>query len=320
MYYRFHPFIYCIKIADYNDETVFIKIPFSKVLSESRKLLFLIPIIILMIYSGLRLPSLYNSLIMRAYNLKLFTKTEDNFIVLREAKYVKDRREKLGSYKATITGLILGNFSAWSLLFLFSSTVNYYTVILFLGCMFIYWTTVIINTLIVPYFPIYESIKKKAPEISLSSGDYCGGLNDYLKMQLYTFAYNELFLYSVFSILYIFNATWWVYIIFFFLTIKRCNHAGAAMIMSIMSITSFYKKKRELLNDLHQSDSDDTIDKIEMLKKVRLIRLPVKIKTLCVTIIIPFCVYVLANNTSEIIEFLGKLSSIIKGLINTLAL
>lgn len=97
----FKPMILCIigfilsyialKIADYNDETVFIKIPFSKVLSESRKLLFLIPIIILMIYSGLRLPSLYNSLIMRAYNLKLFTKIEDNFIVLREAKYVKDR-------------------------------------------------------------------------------------------------------------------------------------------------------------------------------------------------------------------------------------
>ena len=325
----FKPMILCIigfilayialRIADYNEDTLFIEIPFSKVISESRKLIFQVPIVIIMIYTGLRLPSLYNSLIMRAYNLKLFTKADDNFIVLREAMYVKDRGRKLDSYKASVAGIILGNVSKWAILFILFSTVNYYTVILFLGCMCIFETIVIINTLIVPYFPIYESIKKKVPEISLSFGDYCGGLKDYLKMQLYTFTYNELFLYVGLSILHIFDAAWWIYVIFFFITINRCNHAGAAMIMSIKSITSFYKQKRKLLNDLKNSDTEDTIDKIERLKKVRLLRLPGIITTLCVTIIIPLCVSISANNISKISEYLGELFDDAKSIFNILA-
>ena len=91
------------------------------------------------------------------------------------------------------------------------------------------------------------------------------------------------------------------------------------MIMSIKSITSFYKQKRKLLNDLKNSDTEDTIDKIERLKKVRLLRLPGIITTLCVTIIIPLCVSISANNISKISEYLGELFDDAKSIINILA-
>lgn len=295
-----------LRFSSNYDNVRFIGICFPDILFAGRGLICLVPLILLMVYSGLKIPESYNGLIMRAYNLKLFDEVQDNVDVLKEVEYVKSRNQKLGSYKATLFGAVLGQTCIWLIIFLYFSTINYYTILLFVGLFFIRLSIELIYPIIAPYFPIYEKIKKKRPAISFSHGDSCGGLRDYLKMQLYVFMYNELYICIALSLLNIFTAPWYIYCLFLFFLLKRANQAGWAFIMSLISIVHFYKEKRVLINELRNTDSEYTIDRIENLKRVKLFRLPEILKSVFMVFVIPLCVSILANNTSLMLSFFDK--------------
>ena len=66
-------------------------------------------LLMLVLWSGIRLASFYNYFAHRVYNLSLFENVVGNINMLSQIKYVKDRNKKVGSYKCTVwSGLIGG--------------------------------------------------------------------------------------------------------------------------------------------------------------------------------------------------------------------
>ena len=297
----------------------FLGFSYQDVVSIGWNIIFMSLLILLMIYSGLKIPRSYNKLINRAYSLNLFDNPEDNIDVLKEAEYVKKRFYKLSSYKASLIGLITGLLFLSVIDFMRSSTININTIFLFAGILSIAVSSILIYPILVTYFPIYESIKKKMPIISFTHGDLQGGLHDYLIMQRYVFLYNEVFIYIVITILNIFTCPWWLYCFFAILLLIRANHGGWAIIMSIRIIVNFYKKKRMLIERYRNTDQEDAIEKIEKLKRIKLFRIPNFIQTLFLIIIIPFGISVLANNVTIVTTFFEELLSVLKEFIKVVS-
>lgn len=291
---------------EYHNEK-FLGFSYQDIVSNGWSIIFVSVLILLMIYSGLKIPRSYNNLIDRAYNLNLFDNPQDNIDVLSETNYVKNRFLKLGSFKASLWGLITGQVFISVIGFMRSSTININTILLFAGFLSIALSLMLIYPILVTYFPIYESIKKKMPIISFTHGDLQGGLHDYLRMQRYVFLYNEVFVCIVITILNIFICPWWLYCIFAFLLLNRANHGGWAMIMSLRSIVNFYKKKRMLIKKYRNIDNEDAIEKIDKLKRIKLFRIPNFIRALFMVIIIPFSISVIANNMTKVTTFFDGL-------------
>lgn len=300
------------KVATGYDNVRFLDYEFKEVISVGRRIIWLGALVLLMIYSGLKIPKLYNALIVRAYSLKLFDNVQDNVGVLKEVEYVKKSNLKLGSYKASILGIALGSVCVMTISFIQSSTVNSYTILLFIGIVCIVLPIMLIYPMIVTYFPVYESMKKILPVISFTHGDFCGGLHDYLKMQRYVWIYNELFIAIVVTTLNLFSVPWWGYCIFGLLLIKRANHAGWAFGMSLRCMCRFYKKKRVLISELRKTDNPDTIDQIENVKKITLFRLPIIVKTILGAFIGPLCISLLANNISDVTQLFEQFQYYLK--------
>lgn len=295
------------KVATNYDTVQFIKISFAYIIQMGSELVSLSLLYILYIYAGLKIPSLYAPLIRRAYELKLFDSPSDNLDVLIQAKYVKERNGKLASYKATLLGIYIAWLIAFFIIYLIYSSINYYTFLLFLGCACIVISYNLIAPLIVPYFPIYNSIKKKTPQILLQHGDMAGGLRDYLKLQFFTFLFNELFVILCYLIITIFETSIWINLIMIYACGRRLNHAAYSVLMSYKGIKSFYRQKGKLRQELEQSDACDTILKLDQLKKVKLIKLPDFIRGILLTIVIPLFISVAANNIDIVKNFFSNI-------------
>ncbi|MGN0214205.1 MAG: hypothetical protein ACI4AH_05285 [Muribaculaceae bacterium] len=310
-------YLACRLATNYN-EMFFLNIPFADIIQIGRRLICYTPLILLMIYAGLKLPSLYMPLIKRAYDLKLFANPEDNMLLLNEANFVKKRKDRLGSYHASL-GYQIGFCVLFFFLFCLLSSINYFTIFLFVGCICIFASFNLIYPLIVPYFPIYNCIKHKLPLIILQHGDMTGGMQDYLKLQFYTFLFNELYIILLLVVLKSFCFAWWAYFLLFILLLCRANHAGIALIMSFRIIIEFHKQKSKAIRNLQKSYDPDTIVKLVELKKIKLFRLPEYIKFFTSAIIVPFIISVAANNINYIKEICLSIIHCLLGCFNYLS-
>jgi hypothetical protein len=118
-----------------------------------------------------------------------------------------------------------------------------------LSLVFLYNKTVL-------YFPVLEGLKRKQPRIDLNNSDHQGGLGKYYDFLWRTFFYNEGLVVIILTI-FKFNLTWWIYIPFIFILIKRCNHAGWSIVAYITSLVRFTKVKKKAKEQLFVSDDTD---------------------------------------------------------------
>ncbi len=246
----------------------------------------------LFLFLGVLIPTHYNYIVERCYNMTLFKDVNDNAHVVNQVRFVKDRKKRSGSYYASILGSTLGTtvLTFWTLLG-HGSPITWSAVLLCLAIILSVSPLLYSYSEMVLFYPVIDSIKRKQVAIDLYNADHRGGLKRYHRFLYLTFLYNEglvFVLMTVYSMLPV--SRWWV-ILLLILILPRLNHAGWAFWRWIRSIIDFYcewnveRKRLEILGG-----SVENMGKMELLKKVHPIGLFPFVLYLAGAILIPYLV------------------------------
>lgn len=224
----------------------------------------------LFIIIGMMIPSHYNYLIDRSYNLSLFKRVEDNADLVNQVKYVKERKGRAGSYYATLLGSSIGTTAAlfWALLGK-GTVITSHAVLLCCAVALSVVPLVFAFSEMALFYPVIESLKRRRISIDLYNADHRGGLKRYHRLLYLTILYNEgiaAVLIALFKVLAIPKG--WI-VLLILLLLPRFNHAGWAIFGWIRSIVDFYRAKNEEKSRLVvQEGSLENMGKAELLKKV----------------------------------------------------
>ena len=244
------------------------------------------------VFLGLLIPSQYNFFIERSYNLTLCNDVKDNADVVNQAKFVKERRLRSGSYYATILGSVLGLslFLFWALLG-HGSPVTYQTIFLSLAVVLVVTPLVYAYNEMALFYPLVEAVKRKRVAIDLYNADHRGGLKKYHWFLYLTFLYNEglaVVLMAVFALLPI--SKWWI-ILMILMLLPRLNHAGWALIGWGRSIVDYNREMAAEKTRLTSMEgSAENMNKMVLLKKTYPIGIIPIILFLVGTFLIPYVV------------------------------
>lgn len=257
-------------------------------------------LLMLVLWSGIRLASFYNYFAQRAYNLSLFENVDGNINMLSQIKYVKDRNLKAGSYKCSVFGCLIG----------FSSLVvyNYFSNSSFHICSFAFMLSGVmmvasllyVYNMTVLYFPVFEALKQQKLKIDLYNPDHNGGLAKIHNFLFKTFVYNEGLILIVLCLCFKF-VNWWVGFIVSLLFFNRVNHARWSAKLYISSLKAFYRAKKVEREKLLLQNDDKAFDNIEKLDKLYGVKVLRYVWNIALIVVIPY----LINNADDIIKWIG---------------
>lgn len=255
---------------------------------------------------GMMIPSQYNYLIERSYNLTLFKRLEENVDLVNQVKYVKERKGRAGSYYATLQGSSLGIIAVIFFVLLGKGTViSSYAVILCCAVIMSIIPLLFSFSEMALFYPVIESLKRKRVSIDLYNADHRGGLKRYHRLIYLTILYNEgiaIILISLFKALTIPRG--WVFLLILLL-FPRLNHAGWAIFGLIRSIVDFYLTKNEERSRLIvQEGTVDNMGQSELLNKIY----PIGFIPLVLWIVLYVLVPYIVNNLprwNELLVWLG---------------
>lgn len=253
-----------------------------------KNLVGIVLVVILMISIGLFIPSTYNSLIKRSYDLTLFSEVKDNFELLNQALYVKERNDK-GSYYATIIGIMMGIFILESIAYFSFSTVSWQSAIFGIGLFMMIASVLLIHNTMVLYSPLMECMKRRKVKILLYNPDSQGGIKVYHRFLYRTFIYNEGIVICLLE-LYVKVQNMWLLIFLLFPFLMRANHAGRSLFLYIKSIRMLNKAKAEEKEKLSLLNGVDSMNKSEKLSKVHAIGLFSTLQYVIAIVILPYMI------------------------------
>lgn len=263
-------------------------------------------VLTLVILLGIMIPSQYNFFVERCYNLTLYKDVKDNADVVNQVKFVKERKVRAGSYYATILGTFFGTSTLifWTLLG-HGSPVTWLSVLFCIAVVLSVVPLVFSYNEMALFYPVIESLKRKRVAIDLFNADHRGGLKHYHRFLYLTFLYSEglaVVLMTVYAMLPV--SRWWV-LLLILLILPRLNHAGWAIVGWVKSIKDFYKEKNAEQEKLEiQDGSAESMNKMELLKKVHPIGIIPFVLYLSSTILIPYMVNQLPK-VSELLKVIG---------------
>lgn len=218
---------------------------------------------------GLMIPSKYNHFVGRCYNLTMYKNVEDNVKLVNQIRYVKDRKERAGSYYASLHGSTVG-----SVICIFFGLLSGGTVISWQSVLFCIAVSLSITPLVYSlaemslFYPVIEATKRKRVEIDLYNADHRGGLKHYHRYLYLVLLYSEgivMALGGLILALPISNA-WLIMLTVLFW--NRFVHAGWSTSNWIRTIIDFHKKKRiEKVRIMIDAGSLENMAKIEWLNK-----------------------------------------------------
>lgn len=257
-------------------------------------------LLMLVLWSGIRLASFYNYFAQRAYNLSLFENVTGNINMLSQIKYVKDRNLKAGSYKCSVLGGLIGI----SLLVVY----NYFSNSSFHICSFAFMLSGVmmvasllyVYNMTVLYFPVFEALKQQKLKIELYNPDHNGGLAKIHNFLFKTFVYNEGLILIVLWLCFKF-ANGWVWFIVSLLFIMRVNHARWSAKLYISSLKTFYRAKKVEREKLLLQNDDKAFDNIEKLDKLYGVKVLKYVWNIALIVVLPY----LINNADDIIKWIG---------------
>lgn len=257
-------------------------------------------LLMLVLWSGIRLASFYNYFAQRAYNLSLFENVTGNINMLSQIKYVKDRNLKASSYKCSVLGGLIGI----SLLVVF----NYFSNSSFHICSFAFVLSGVmmvasllyVYNMTVLYFPVFEALKQQKLKIDLYNPDHNGGLAKIHNFLFKTFVYNEGLILIVLWLCFKF-ANGWVWFIVSLLFIMRVNHARWSAKLYISSLKAFYRAKKVEREKLLLQNDDKAFDNIEKLDKLYGVKVLKYVWNIALIVVLPY----LINNADDIIKWIG---------------
>lgn len=255
---------------------------------------------------GLLVPSQYNYFVERCYNLTMYKGVEDNVRLVNQIRYVKDRKERAGSYYATLQGSSLGSVACTFIVLLSGGTVISWQSILLCVAVSLSITPLVFSFAEMSlYYPVIEATKRKRIEVDLYNADHRGGLKLYHRYLYLVLLYSEGIV-SVLSGLIIalpISNAWLILLTILFW--NRYVHAGWATINWIRTIIDFHKKKTEEKERLMiDAGSLDNMAKIEWLKKTHATGvIPVVLGVLSM-VLIPYLVAQIPD-LSKLLELIG---------------
>lgn len=258
------------------------------------------------IFLGVLIPSQYNFFVERCYNMTLYKDVEDNADVVNQVRFIKERKERSGSYYATILGSTLGAtlLVFWTLLG-HGSPITWFAILLCVAIVMTVMPILFSYCEMVLFYPVVEALKRKRIAIDLYNADHRGGLKRYHRFLYLTILYNEglaVILMKGYAMLPV--SRWWV-ILLIILILPRFNHAGWAIIGWVRSIIDFYREKNAEQERLEiQGGTAESMSKMELLKKVYPVGVIPFILYLAGAIVIPYIVNQLPKLT-DLWEGLG---------------
>ena len=116
-------------------------------------------LLMLVLWSGIRLASFYNYFARRAYNLSLFENVDGNINMLSQIKYVKDRNLKAGSYKYSVLGGLIGVGSLVVCNYFSNSSFHICSFAFMLSGVMMVASLLYIYNMTILYFPVFEALK-----------------------------------------------------------------------------------------------------------------------------------------------------------------
>ena len=260
----------------------------------------------LFIILGMMIPSQYNYLIERSYNLTLFKRMEDNVDLVNQVKYVKERKGRAGSYYVTLLGSSFGSTAAlfWALLGKGTVFTSHAILLCCIVAMSVVPLVFAFSEMAL-FYPVIDSLKRKRVSIDLYNADHRGGLKRYHRLLYLTIFYNEgiaAVLIVLFKVLAIPKG--WI-VILILLLLPRFNHAGWALFGWICSIVDFSRAKNEEKSRLVvQEGSVEYLEKAELLKKIHPLGLIPLAFAIATYIIVPYIINQLPR-CHEMLAWLG---------------
>ena len=260
----------------------------------------------IMLVFGLMIPSLFNHFVERCYNLTMYKGIEDNVKLVNQIRYVKDRKERAGSYYATIQGSTLGSITCIFVGLLSGGTVFSWQSVLLCVAVSLSITPLVYSLAEMSlYYPVIEATKRKRVEIDLYNADHCGGLKHYHRYLYLVLLYSEgivTVLGGLIIVLPISNA--WLVLLFVLLW-NRFNHAGWAILNWIRTIIDFHARKAEEKDRLMiDAGSLENIARMNWLKRTHATGvIPVALGVLSI-VLIPYLVAQIPD-LFKILELIG---------------
>ena len=263
-------------------------------------------LLMLVLWSGIRLASFYNYFARRAYNLSLFENVDGNINMLSQIKYVKDRNLKAGSYKYSVLGSLIGISSLVVYNYFSNSSFHICSFAFMLSGVMMVASLLYVYNMTVLYFPVFEVLKHQKLKIDLYNPDHNGGLAKIHKFLFKTFVYNEGLILIVLWLCFKF-ANGWVWFIISLLFIMRVNHARWSAKLYISSLKAFYRAKKVEREKLLLQNDDKAFDNVEKLDKLYGVKVLRYVWNIALIVVLPY----LINNADDIIKWIGIQISII---------
>lgn len=256
-------------------------------------------LLMLVLWSGIRLASFYNYFANRAYNLSLFENVAGNINMLSQIKYVKDRNLKAGSYKCSVLGGLIGVGALVVYNYFSSSSFHICSFAFMLSGVMVVASLLYIYNMTVLYFPVFEALKHYKLKIDLYNPDHNGGLAKIHNFLFKTFVYNEglilIFIWFCFKF-----SNGWFWLVVSLLLIMRINHARWSAKLYVSSLKSFYKAKKVEREKLLLQNDDKAFDKVEKLDKLYGIKALKYIWNISLIVVLPY----LINNADGILRWI----------------
>ena len=257
-------------------------------------------LLMLVLWSGIRLASFYNYFAQRAYNLSLFENVAGNINMLSQIKYVKDRNLKAGSYKWSVWGGLIGVGLLVVYNYFSNSSFHICSFAFMLSGVMVVASLLYVYNMIVLYFPVFEALKQQKLKIDLYNPDHNGGLTKIHNFLFKTFVYNEGLILIVLLLCFKF-ANGWVWFVVSLLFIKRINHARWSAKLYISSLKAFYKAKKIEREKLLLQNDDKAFDNVEKLDKLYGVKVLKYVWNIALIVVLPY----LINNADGIIKWIG---------------
>lgn len=257
-------------------------------------------LLMLVLWSGIRLASFYNYFAQRAYNLSLFENVDGNINMLSQIKYVKDRNLKAGSYKCSVLGSLIGISSLVVYNYFSNSSFHICSFAFMLSGVMMVASLLYVYNMTVLYFPVFEALKQQKLKIDLYNPDHNGGLAKIHNFLFKTFVYNEGLILIVLWLCFKF-VNWWVGFIVSLLFFNRVNHARWSANLYISSLKAFYRAKKVEREKLLLQNDDKAFDNVEKLDKLYGVKVLRYVWNIALIVVLPY----LINNADDIIKWIG---------------
>ena len=256
-------------------------------------------LLMLVLWSGIRLASFYNYFAQRAYNLSLFENVAGNINMLSQIKYVKDRNLKAGSYKCSVWGGLIGVASLVVYNYFSNSSFHICSFAFMLCGVMVVASLLYVYNMTVLYFPVFEALKHYKLKIDLYNPDHNGGLAKIHNFLFRTFIYNEGLILIVLWFCFKF-ANGWFWLVVSLLLIMRINHARWSAKLYISTLKSFYKAKEVEREKLLLQNDDKAFDKVEKLDKLYGTKVLKYVWNIALIVVLPY----LINNADSILRWI----------------